>query len=333
MRKIKIGFIGTSKMSHGSQIFERVRALDDVFEVAGYALPENEREKFPEQCKIFEGYNEIFLDEMLNDDSIEAVFVETEEIYLSKYAKMAAEHGKHIHMEKPGGTSLSDFEAMIDAVKRGGKVFHTGYMYRYNPNVKALMKKVKSGELGEIISVDAQMNCYHLPENRAWLECLEGGMMFWLGCHLVDIILQIKGQPDEIIPLSTSTGVDGVTSTDFGMAVFKYKNGISLAKTSATDIGGFARRNIVVTGTKGSVEIKPIEMGTAGGQYSDMNEYKVPLRWDNLGETTRCELFQRYDEMILSFAAMVRGEKENPYTYDYELELYKTVLRASGMTV
>ena len=37
--------------------------------------------------------------------------------------------------------------------------------------------------------------------------------------------------------------------------------------------------------------------------------------------------------MLASFAAMVRGEKENPYTYDYELELYKTVLQCCGVEV
>ena len=34
--------------------------------------------------------------------------------------------------------------------------------------------------------------------------------------------------------------------------------------------------------------------------------------------------------MMAGFASYVRGEKENPYTLDYELELYKLVLRACG---
>ena len=36
------------------------------------------------------------------------------------------------------------------------------------------------------------------------------------------------------------------------------------------------------------------------------------------------------DNMIKSFAEYVLGEKVNPYTLDYELELYKTVLKACG---
>ena len=40
--------------------------------------------------------------------------------------------------------------------------------------------------------------------------------------------------------------------------------------------------------------------------------------------------FDRYENMMRSFAEMVRGEKENPYTLDYELELYKILLCACG---
>jgi hypothetical protein len=35
--------------------------------------------------------------------------------------------------------------------------------------------------------------------------------------------------------------------------------------------------------------------------------------------------------MMESFAAYVRGEKENPYTLDYELDVYKTVLKTCGV--
>ncbi len=49
--------------------------------------------------KFFEGYQRMTVEEILNNPEIEAVAIETEEIYLTKYVQMAAEHGKHIHME------------------------------------------------------------------------------------------------------------------------------------------------------------------------------------------------------------------------------------------
>lgn len=202
MKKIKIAQIGTSTNSHGNFIFNSLKKQSDFFEVVGFSFPENERSKYPERMKDFEGYTELTVYEILNNPEIEAVTVETEECYLTKYALMAAEHGKHIHMEKPGGTLLSDFEKLINVVKKNGTVFHTGYMYRYNPYVIELMNKIKRGELGEIISVEAQMNCFHTKEQRNWLENYKGGSLFFLGCHMIDLILQIKGAPKKIIPLS-----------------------------------------------------------------------------------------------------------------------------------
>ncbi len=335
MRKIRIAQIGTSTNSHGNDIFNTIRSLTDIFEVVGYALPENEREKFPERMADFEGYREMTVEEILNDSSIEAVTVETEEIYLTKYATMAAKAGKHIHMEKPGGLDLAAFEELIKTAKENGKTFHIGYMYRYNLYIKEIFEKIKSGELGDIISVEAQMNCIHPVKVREWLKTFPGGMMFFLGCHLIDLILQIKGQPERIIPLNKKTGVDGIDAEDFGMAVFEYENGVSFIKMVASEIGGYARRQFVVTGSKKTIEIKPFEMFVPDGQYmmfSEKTEYESTV-WSDRGVTVRSDIFNRYNSMLTAFAEMVAGEKKNPYTADYELELYKTILICCGVDV
>ena len=333
MKKIKIAQIGTSMNSHGQNIFESIKKQKEIFDVVGYALPENENEKFPERMKIFEGYSQMTIEEILNNSEIEAVTVETEEKYLTKYAQMAADSGKHIHMEKPGGICLQDFEKLIETVKKNKTVFHTGYMYRYNPFVIELMEKIKNGELGEILSVEAQMNCIHTENVREWLKDFPGGIMFFLGCHLVDLLLQIQGKPEHIIPLNKSTGTNNIQTQDFGFAVFEYKKGVSFAKVNAVEYGGFARRQLVVTGTKATVELKPFEMTAdeSNGSilYTGRTTYKSNV-WGDRGEYEHSANFDRYNNMMESFAKMVRGEIVNPYTYDYELELYKTILEACG---
>ena len=333
MRRIRIAQIGTSVNSHGNQIWKSLNKQSDIFEVVGYAFPENEREKFPKQAEAFQGYREMTVEEILSDPTIEAVAVETEEKFLTRYATMVVRAGKHLHMEKPGSASLADFEAMINLVKERGTVFHTGYMYRYNPVVIDLLEQIRRGELGEIISVEAQMNCYHKEEIRRWLEGYEGGMMFFLGCHLVDLILQIQGEPKAVIPFNRRTGTDGTRAVDFGMALFDYGDRVSFAKTVDVEIGGYSRRQLVVTGTKKTVEIKPMERNAGlgnGMQFTGVTEYSN-VAWGDNGVYTECEPNDRYDAMIASFGAMVRGEKKNPWDCDYELMLYKTVLKACGI--
>ncbi len=320
MKKIRIAQIGTSVNSHGNFVFDSLRKADDMFDIAGYAMPQEEDETHFKDCR------KMSVDEILNDPSIEAVTIETEEEYLTKYALLAAEHGKHIHMEKPGGTKLCEFEKLIETARKNNLVFHTGYMYRYNPAVQKLIKEVRSGEFGEIISVEAQMNCRHSDEVRKWLAKYKGGIMFFLGCHLVDLILLLKGKPDKIIPLNKSTGMHGINSTDFGMAALEYENGVSFAKVCDIEKGGFLRRQLVVTGTEKTAELKPLEIICPDGNICTEVTECSSDDWVKPSENHETEKFDRYLEMMRDFARIIRGETENKYSYDYELELYKTVL-------
>ena len=331
MKKIKIAQIGLNEYSHSLEIFQSLEKQTDIFEIVGYALPENEENRLPGKAKYLQNYKKMTLDEILNNPEIEAVTIETDEVYLTKYALMAAKAGKHIHMEKPGGVSLADFEELIATVKQSGKVFHTGYMYRYNPNVIEIMKRVKSGELGEIYSVEIQMNSPHPKAQREFLKSFPGGITFFLGCHLVDLVLQIKGKPKNIIPLNKQSGKDGLTVTDSGFVVFEYDNGVSFIKSNSTEIGGFIRRQFVINAEKATIEVKPFEINAAPGamQTTDQVEY-TDMGWNVSGKKTTSDIYNRYDFMLKSFGDMVMGKTENPYTPDYELELFKTVLKCCG---
>lgn len=332
MKKIKIAQIGTSKNSHGNQIWRSLNKLTDCFEVVGYAFPENEREKFPKQAEAFAGYREMTVEEILSDPEIEAVAVETEEIYLTKYALMVAQAGKQLHMEKPGSPDHTEFCRLVELLRSKGLVFSTGYMYRFNPLVREAIEKVRRGELGQIFSVEAQMNCKHTPDIREWLSELPSGMLYFLGCHLIDLVLQIQGEPTEVLPLSCSTGIGGIGSTDFGMAVLKYPNGVSFVKTCDNECGGMIRRQLVISGEKGTIEIKPLEVPISGkGQYTAVAESydDSGLNWGAPWSTRQTDLFDRYDGMMKNFAELVRG-KENPYSYDYEIKLHELLLKCCG---
>jgi len=331
MKRVKIAQIGTSKNSHGYHIWNSITKQTDIFDVVGYALPENEEEKFPAQVEAMSGYKRLTLEEILNNPEIEAVTVETEEMYLTKYAIMAAEAGKHVHMEKPGGTELCDFEKLVSILRAKNLTFSMGYMYRFNPKIKESIERIRAGELGEIFSVEAHMDCKHPVEVRNWLGNFPGGMLFFLGCHLIDLIYRILGAPEEVIPLSCSTHMDGVEAKDYGMVVYKYKNGLSFAKTCAGETGGFLRRQLVICGEKGTIELKPLEVLSGDGQYTVMNETKSS-DWHEPWKSVTTEVYDRYDDMMKNFAEIVRG-KENPYSYDYELELYKLILKSCGKEV
>ena len=113
------------------------------------------------------------------------------------------------------------------------------------------------------------------------------------------------------------------------MAVLEYDRGWSLVKSNACEIGGFQRRQLVITGTKGTLELRPLEVKEGVPYRTPMTEY-FDEEWEDPGKTGISESYHRYAPMMVSFAQMVRGEKENPWSCDYELRLYETLLQCCG---
>lgn len=331
MRKIRIAQIGTSRYSHGNGIIRSLRTLSDDFEFVGFAFPEHEREKFPDYMRAFENAPEFTVEELLSDPAIDAIAVETEEMYLTKYAQMVADAGKHLHMEKPGSQDLPAFEKLIATIKERDLVFHTGYMYRYNPVIQALLEEIRRGDLGEILNIQVQMSGDQPSDLRQWLTNFKGGMMFYLGCHIIDLVYSIQGKPLAVHPFNRSTGLDGAQGEDFSLALLEYEKGISTVRSDANQIGGYPLRSLVVTGTKKTVQLCPMEMPVPGGKQTTTRLDLGDRDWFDRGITRESEPDHRYNGMMASFAAMVRGEKKNPYTPDYELELFRLVLKCCGV--
>lgn len=336
MRKIKIAQIGAGH-DHANAIISTLKQLDDVFEVVGYAVVDGDEENYEYYKKSYDGLKKMTVEEILNYPNLDAVTIETEDRNLTQFAKKAALKGLHIHMDKPGSVPDSEYDELISIVENNNSVFHVGYMYRYNPALIELKRKIRNGELGHIYSIEALMGCEHTAKKRQWLSNFPGGMMYYLGCHLVDLIYDILGEPLEVIPYNTQIGAENVSAEDFGMAVFKYKNGVSFLRTSALEIGGFQRREIVVCGTNGTVEIKPIEQCVENhGKVAPMiakirvKEPGHDLKYS--GEESMTEEFDRYANMMKAFAEYILGEKDNPYSYEYEKNLHKLLLKACGLS-
>ena len=119
------------------------------------------------------------------------------------------------------------------------------------------------------------------------------------------------------------------------MAVLKYEDGVSFAKTCDLEAGGFARRQLILCGTEGTLEIQPLEVYAENGlQYAKRRYAAKDLcderGWSYDGEWDQTVPQDRYDAMMEAFHAYVCGEKENPYTYDYEITLFQTLLQCCG---
>lgn len=334
MRKIRVVQYGTWRMCHSDHIMMTMRSMPQIFDVVGVCEPIAERREQAKRRGCYDGLRWMTEQEVLSDKTLDAVIIESHETEQGYDALKFAKAGFNLHVEKPGGAD-SVFDELADTAEKNGTLLHMGYMYRYNPAVKRAFELVESGKLGEINYVEAQMSTHYGKDGLDFLAGLPGGMMLYLGCHLTDIVYRIMGEPKRIIGHNFSTGSEGINAVDTGFVLYEYDRGISFVKTSASEINGDARRQLVISGTLGTVEIMPLENPLeAPGivcpgdvplkiTYKDcfMGMRSFPVR----SEFVRFPLYGRYDEMMIDFARKLCGEREETYTVDYERKLHRLI--------
>lgn len=330
MRKIKIAQIGTGH-DHAGVTFAALRRMTDIFEVVGYAQVPEDMGVFQSEC--YEGAKRYSVEEILAMPDLDAVTVETFDLALVPYAQKAADRGLHVQMDKAPGESAEAYEKLLSTIKEKNLAFGIGYMYRFNPLIRRAFEKVKKGELGKIYSVEADMSCFYGKEKREWLGNFQGGMMQYLGCHLIDLVVRLQGIPEDIIPYNYATETDGVSSKDVAFAVMKYPNGLSFVKSSMLASGGYVKRNLVIYGERGKIEICPLEKYESGLSTlsTKMTEYTPEDGWHGLGKQTESSPFDRYEPMLSAFAAMIREERKYEVELETEARIHRCLLAACGL--
>ena len=334
MKPVKIAMIGAGH-DHALNCWDTLNNDKEHFEVIGITRPTDEYMwKFEGERahESFKGVRFTDVEELLNNPELEAVAIEAGKEHGAKYAKLFAERGVAVFLDKPGAVNKADFDEIIDIVKAKNVPFQLGYMYRFNPVIRQAVELAKSGAIGDIFAAEAQMSVEHPREKLEWIRRYKGGSMFFLGCHLVDLICEVQGFPKEVLPMSFSIHRDGSEGEDYGMAMFKYENGLSFAKTSLSEIGSFGRRQLVISGTKGSAVVQPLEGVVKGTVLTSKGYYYA--RDPETHKYARRELvpseFDRYTEMMRYFAKTVRGLVPPHRSLDYEKELFRHVLLACG---
>ena len=330
MKKIKIGQIGIGH-NHGAAKAADLRRLPEIFEFVGLVVPEHDAEYHSRrELEEYKDIPQMTEEELFAIPDLDAVIIETCVPYLVPTAQRAIDRGLHIHLDKPAGEDIHEYEKLLSDAKAKGLAVQMGYMYRYNPGVLYAIEKIEAGEIGEVMYIDAHMSTGHDKNFRKFLSQFTGGTMYIFGCHLIDLIVKIKGKPDKIVSFNTNSGHDGLDFPDNCAAALIYKDGTCWVRTSSVEVNGWGRRQFAVCGTKGTIEIKPIE-----------SPMKVTEAYANTAKSWRDihtdveppKQAHRYDNMLRDFAKMIRGEGENPYTYEHDLYVHKATLAACGFDI
>jgi predicted dehydrogenase len=198
------------------------------------------------------------LDAVLADRDVQAVVLATPHSLHSAQVVAAAQAGKHVFCEKPFALTKADADAAVAATTKAGVTLGLGYNRRFHPEMTALRERIRGGDLGTVLHIEATMtfpNALFLKKEawRAQREETPCGGLTPMGVHAIDGMIDLAGEIDHVFCQSFRRVVE-VDSDDTTSMLFRMKEGASGYLGTMTATGpGFSFQ---VFGSKGWVRLE-----------------------------------------------------------------------------
>ena len=184
------------------------RNFDDLADLAWLCdLDEDHRARFGARypdARVTADY-----DEMLADDTLDAVVVATPVPTHYELARRALEAGKHVLVEKPPAMKGTEMDELVALARDRSLVLMPGHLLLYHPAVRKLKEMIDNGDLGQVLCVYGNrqnLGKIRRDENALWS----------LGVHDLSVILYLLGEePDETIALGRDFLTPGVEDVVF----------------------------------------------------------------------------------------------------------------------
>lgn len=187
--KAKWGILGTAKIAREALV-PGIRDASNS-ELAGIASRSKESAgEFAERFDVPNSFGSY--EELLEDDSIDFVYVPLPNHLHGKWSREAARHGKHVLCEKPLGATAREVAETFEVAEKEGVTLMEGFMYRFHPQVRKVKELLEEGIIGEPRFFRGAHSFSLVTENREddirWKEEMDGGSLMDLGTYSVNTV-------------------------------------------------------------------------------------------------------------------------------------------------
>lgn len=251
-KKLRIGVIGAGRIGklHSNNLVSRVPnaelvAISDVYEPAAKDLAE--------KLNVPNYYNDYH--KILEDPTIDAVFICSSTDTHSPISIEAAKAGKHIFCEKPIDHDLDKIKAVLEEVKKAGVKYQVGFNRRFDRNFKHVHEVVKNGGIGDVQIVKVTSRDPEAPP-LSYVK-VSGGIFVDMTIHDFDMVRYLSGSEVEEVSavgaclVNPEIGQAG--DVDTCIITLKFANGaLGVIDNSRQAVYGYDQR-IEVFGSKGCI--------------------------------------------------------------------------------
>ena len=315
-RKINWGVLGYAGIAR-KHILPAMLEADNC---VPYAIASRSEDKLKQAVEKF-GFAKTYhsYDELLDDKSVEAVYIPLPNALHKEWVIKAAQKGKHILCEKPLGLSEEEVQEMADTAKKYSVKLMEAFMYRFTPRTAKVLELIENGVIGKIGQISSNYSFYleNLDDIRM-SKSLGGGSLHDVGCYPVNFIMMImKEYPESIVAQAIEN--DGV---DIALtASLKFRSGV-LATVNCSFIGDSVELT-EITGSTGTLVIRDTFFD------SDLPILLYRGEEETVYSIPSCN---RYKEELEAFSNCILDDTAVPISIDESLRnnrLIKEILEAS----
>ncbi|WP_026693970.1 Gfo/Idh/MocA family protein [Peribacillus kribbensis] len=262
-------------------------------------------------AKAYTDYNEL-----LADESIDAVSVCTPNYLHAPISIAALNAGKHVLCEKPMATSDEEAEAMIQAARNNNRKLMIGHNQRFVPSHRKARELIETGAVGKVYSFRTAFGhpgpeAWSADGSNSWFFRKEEafiGAMGDLGVHKSDLIRYLLGEEIvEVAAFVENSSKPNSTVDDNAACILKSESGI-IGTMAASWSYGREDNSTIIYAEKAVIRLE------------DHPEYGMIVQYTN-GEVVKYELgrIQSNDEggqnsshVISSFLHSILTDSEVP---------------------
>lgn len=208
------GILGAGGIAHKLADAVNNHTASQVVAVAA-ASGVDRAQDFADEMSIPKAYGSY--EELVADPDIDIVYVATTHNNHHEPALLAINAGKHVLVEKAFTQNEAQAQVVVDAARAKGVFVMEAMWTRHLPHIYAIREAIARGEIGDVISVQADHGQMLTHRERMVRPDLAGGALLDLGIYPIAFAHDILGVPEQITAVGRlrETGVDDQVSMIF----------------------------------------------------------------------------------------------------------------------
>ncbi len=205
---------------------DAIKRSDRLKIVACFTRSDDKRQAFADKygCRAAPSYEAI-----LADPEIEAIINTTPNDVHLETTRQAAEHGKHVFLDKPIANSVSDGRRITEICRQAGIVLALGYQRRRETHFRWIKRQIEAGVFGKLVNAEAnisrdRLGKIDLTSWRYQASGMPGGVMLQIGIHYADVLDYLMGPITAVSGRFVRLVLPG-DNPDVASLVFEHENG------------------------------------------------------------------------------------------------------------